>query len=386
MIAASLRSVGAARSIVIDERNEVLAGNGVIEAAAEAGITKLRVVDVDGDTVVAVRRIGLTPGQKRDLALYDNRAAELAEWDVEQLSADQAAGLDFAEFFRADELADLLAMAPPKAGRTDPDAVPALRATDIVTGDLFELGSHRLLCGDSTAAADVARLCGSVVPLLMVTDPPYGVNYDPAWRADLGINENRKKLGKVRNDDRADWTEAWRLFGGQVAYVWHAALKGGTVQTSLEAAGFELRCQIIWAKDRLVLSRGDYHWQHETCWYAVRDGAAGRRTKDRTQTTLWRISSALVSTIWEIPARDDDGHGHGTQKPVECMARAMRNHLAATVYDCFVGSGTSVIAAETLRRHCFAMELEPQYCQIVIDRWEAFTGLKAVKVGEAIRS
>jgi DNA modification methylase len=348
MITASLKDIGAARSIVIDEDNVILAGNGVTAAAAAAGITKLRVVDADGDL---------------------------------------AGGDDLAAFFTEDELQTILLSArTPKKGRTNPDDIPEPRATDIVRGDLFELGTHRLLCGDCTASADVARLLGNVVPFLMVTDPPYGVKYDPGWRAEAGINQNTSKLGKVTNDDRADWTEAWRLFPGTVAYVWHGGLKANTVQDSLEAVGFAMRAQIIWAKDRLALGRGDYHWQHEPCWYGVRAGAAGERTDDRTQTTLWRVSDGMMSTVWEIPAREDNGHTHGTQKPVECMARPMRNHLAMEIFDPFLGSGTSLIAAEMLTRRGYGIEIEPSYCQVIVDRWEAFTGAKAVKIGEAVRS
>jgi len=126
----------------------------------------------------------------------------------------------------------------------------------------------------------VARLLGADVPGLMATDPPYGVAYDPAWRARAGVNRNTAKLGAVTNDDRADWSAAWRLFPGHIAYVWHGGLKASLVQRSLEQTGFVVRAQIIWAKDRLALSRGDYHWQHEPAWYAVRDGRPGHRTAD----------------------------------------------------------------------------------------------------------
>ena len=372
-ITSSLREVGAARSIVIDEAGTVLAGNATVQAAAEAGITKLRVVDADGRTIVAVRRIGLTPGAKTRLALYDNRSAELAEgWDPDILKALSAAGVSLDGLWSEAELPELLGLAP-AAGLTDPDQVPEERPTSIKAGDLFELGRHRLLCGDSTNAHNIGRLLGDAKPTLMVTDPPYGVDYDPAWRARAGLNRNTRKLGKVANDDVADWRSAWARFPGCVAYVWHAGLKAGIVADSLTATGFELRSQIIWAKDRLALSRGDYHWQHEPCWYAVRSGQPSRRTDDRTQTTLWTI-----------PARDDSGHGHGTQKPVECMARAMRNHERCEVYEPFSGSGTTLIAGEQLERRCFAVEIEPRYVQVAIDRWEAFTGKKAVKVGEAV--
>jgi DNA modification methylase len=369
MVVDALQEVGAARSIVIDEDNVILAGNGVTEAAAEAGITKLRVIDASGDELIAVRRSGLSEEQKRALAIYDNRTGELATWNYEQLKADKDAGLSLQPFWTVEEEIAILSHAEKSEGRTNPDSIPDVRATDITHGDMFELGSHRILCGDSTKPEDVSRLLGDVVPALMVTDPPYGIEYDPTWRAKAGMNKNNKKMGKVANDDRADWTEVWRLFPGQVAYVWHAGLKSSIVQASLELAGFDMRSQIIWAKDRLAISRGDYHWQHEPCWYAVRTGDKGLRTPDRSQTTLW-----------EIPSRDDSGHTHGTQKPVECMARPIRNHLAAEVFEPFSGSGTTIIACEMQRRRCFAIELEPSYVQVAIDRWEGFTGGKARKL------
>jgi DNA modification methylase len=189
------------------------------------------------------------------------------------------------------------------------------------------------------------------------TDPPYGVGYDPTWRAIAGINNNRGKMGIVVNDDRADWTPAWELFTGDVVYVWHAGLHASEVQASLECCGFVMRSQIIWAKDRMALSRGDYHWQHEPCWYAVRKGQEGHRTADRSQTTLW-----------QIPARDDSGHGHGTQKPLECMARPIRNHDYQIVYDPSCGSGTTMVACEQLDRKCGAIEISEPYCAVILQR------------------
>ena len=169
-------------------------------------------------------------------------------------------------------------------------------------GDLWVLGSHRLLCGDATKSDVVARVLGGVTPHLMATDPPFGVNYDPDWRNRAGASET-KRTGKVLNDHRADWREAWALFPGDVAYVWHGALHATTVAESLTATGFEIRSQIIWAKERHVLSRGHYHWQHEPAWYAVR--GKGHWSGDRRQ-----------STLWSIPSRDQDAATvHGTQRP-----------------------------------------------------------------------
>ncbi len=260
-------------------------------------------------------------------------------------------------------------------GKCDPDDVPEPPAEPISKlGDLWLLGEHRILCGDSTKAEDVAQLLGTETPLLMVTDPPYGVEYDPEWRKRAGVAVNQKKLGKVANDDRADWREAWALFPGDVAYVWHAGLHAAEVQASLESVGFQMRSQIIWVKDHFALSRGDYHWHHEPCWYAVRDSGTGHWNGDRSQ-----------STRWEIPAREDDGHGHGTQKPVECMARPMRNNSKRgdAVYEPFSGSGTAIISGEMLGRRVFAMEIEPRYVDVAVTRWEQFTGRKALKAESA---
>ena len=156
-------------------------------------------------------------------------------------------------------------------------------------------------------------MLAGVKPNLMVTDPPYGVDYDPAWRAKAGVNLNKHRLGKVANDDRADWRAAWALFAGSVAYVWHAGRYASTVQDSLAAAGFEVRSQIIWAKDRFALSRGHYHWQHEPCWYAVRGTASW--TGDRSQ-----------STLWQIPAREGQGFEHGTKAGEVHAARPIANN------------------------------------------------------------
>jgi DNA modification methylase len=255
-------------------------------------------------------------------------------------------------------------------GLTDPDEVPEPPVEPVSTnGDLWMLGNHRLLCGDSTAPADVERILASVKPHLMVTDPPYGVDYDPKWRARAGVNSNRGKLGQVANDDQVDWRDAWALFPGSVAYVWHAGKYTSAVQDSLASTGFEVRAQIIWAKERFALSRGHYHWQHEPCWYAVRGSGTTGWNGDRRQSTLWTVN-----------AREDGGHGHGTQKPVQCMKRPIENNSSPgqAVYDPFCGSGTTIIAAEITGRCCHAIEIDPAYVDVAIRRWQNFTGQEAV--------
>lgn len=239
-------------------------------------------------------------------------------------------------------------------------------------GDLWSLGPHRLLCGDATNAADVGRVLGGEAPLVMTTDPPYGVQYDPAWRDSLNAQPSLR-TGKPLNDDRHDWTEAYKLFAGDVAYVWHAGLFACDVSKQLADAKFLLRSQIIWRKRRFAISRGHYHWQHEPCWYAVRKGHTATWTGDRKQRTVWEL---VVDPLL------DRATVHATQKPVEAMARAMRNHglPGSGVYDPFLGSGTTLIAAEVVGRTCYALELNPAFCDVAIARWEQHTGRRATRV------
>ena len=218
---------------------------------------------------------------------------------------------------------------------------------------------HRLLCGDSTKVEDVQCLLGDRTPFIMVTDPPYGVNYDPTFRS-----ENR--TGTVTNDDRASWAEAYELFTGAVAYVWHGNLHVVTVAADLVQAGFELRSYIVWNKPALVMGRGHYHWQHEPCFYVACETA--KWCGDRTQSTIWEIDH-VHPTLGTV----DDGETiHGTQKPVECMARPIRNHgdIDDDVSDPFLGSGTTLIAAEQLGRRCYGLEISPAYCDVIVQRWQ----------------
>ena len=334
-VAASLKEFGWRQPIVVDEEMVILAGHTRLEAARQLGLST---------APVHVAR-GLTPAQARAYRLMDNRASENAEWDEALLGLElgdlQGDGFDLGlTGFDDAELNRLLAALGDEAdAREGEDDVPETPADPVSRpGDLWILGNHRLLCGDSTVATDVERVLGGVAPLLMVSDPPYGVEYDPAWRNKAGAAAT-KRTGKVLNDDRADWREAWALFPGDVAYVWHGALHAATVAESLEASGFAIRSQIIWAKERLVLSRGDYHWQHEPMFYAVKKTGKGHWAGDRKQTTLWRI-----------PNKDQDAETvHGTQKPVECMRRPILNNSSPgqAVYEPFMGSGTTLIAAET---------------------------------------
>ena len=360
-IASSIRAFGFSNPILVGEDGDIIAGHGRLAAARQLGMTEVPVVVLSG----------LPDLQRRQLLLADNRIALNAGWDLEMLHLElkelTALGADLEGLgFTTQELARVLA--PPRStGLTDEDEIPELSETAVSRpGDVWCAGPHRIACGDCTDEDAVSRLLAGVTPHLVVTDPPYGVDYDPAWRHRLGVNQSARR-GKVRNDTHADWEAAWALFRGDIAYVWHGALHTTTVAESLRRQGFDIRAQIIWAKERLVLGRGDYHWQHEPCWYAVR--SKGYWTGDRKQTTLWSIPSG----------NQDFETQHSTQKPVECMRRPMQNNSSPgqAVYDPFLGSGTTLIAAETIARACFAIELEPAFVDVALRRWESFTGQKA---------
>jgi hypothetical protein len=335
----------------------LIAGHGRVLAARKLGLSEVPVV---------VAR-GWSEAQKQAYVLADNKLALNAGWDADLLKIEltdlRAMGADLNLVgFSNDEISELLL--DYSVGLTDPDLLPEPSdETVTVPGDVWVLGRHRLVYGDSTVAPTVAQALGGLSPVLLVSDQPFGTNYDPTWRHRAGVNQS-KRVGKVQNDDRAGWREAWALFPGDVAYVWHGALHSRTVVDSLAACGFAMRAQIIWAKDRLVLGRGDYHWQHEPCWYAVRAG--GHWKGGRKQTTLWQISSRA----------QDAQTVHGTQKPIECMRRPMEHSSAAgqAVYDPFCGSGTTIIAAEMCGRACCAIELSPIYVDVAVRRWQAFTG------------
>src|SRR3990167_621026 len=382
-----------ARGIVVDERGVILGGNMRYRACQELGMSEIPAAWVH-------RLMGLTVEQKRRFIIMDNRPygeddmdALANEWEISELLD---AGFDEA---------DLMGLTKDEPEDAEPqiDRAEELRKIwKVEHGQLWQLGGHKLLCGDCTKAEDVARVMGRDKPLLMVTDPPYGVEYDPEWREEVGLGKSETRR-KLINDDRADWQPAWELFSGNVVYVWHASIYSPIVGDSLMAANFQLRNLIIWAKDRLVISRGNYHHQHEPCWYAVRKGCNAEFTEDRTQTTLFKNIPDIIrpgeliflakdkakrvyglrgdkSILWQIPKLNKLETGHSTQKPLECMARPVRNHKAAEVYDPFLGSGTTMIACENLNRKCFGIEISPAYCAVAIQRWVDVTGGKPERI------
>jgi DNA methylase/ParB/Sulfiredoxin domain len=362
-IAASIRAFGWTNPILVDGDDGVIAGHGRLLAARKLGISEVPVIEL----------AGMSDADKQAYVIANNKLALNAGWDKDLLALElgelDGVGFDLSlTGFSGDELAGLLNTGNP--GLTDPDEVPEVPAEPLTRpGNVWVLGKHCLVSGDATNPDDVAlALAGGL-------SPPHGhrsslrVSYDPAWREGAGLTEGSTVArGKVLNDDRADWREVWALFPGDVAYVWHGALHGATVAESLEACGFAVRSVIIWDKTRLVIGRGDYHWQHEPAIDAVRKGRTGHWAGGRNQTT-----------VWAIPHRKNDT-GHGTEKPVECMRRPIENNSSAgqAVYEPFCGSGTTIIAAEMTGRSCHALELNPAYVDVSVRRWQAFTGNAAI--------
>ena len=374
-IAASIRAFGFNNPVLVDAEGGIIAGHGRVLAAKDIGLEHVPTILLDH----------LTDAQRRAFILADNRIAENAGWDDTVLALEMAelSALDLdvsLTGFTAAEINKLLA----SSLEADPreDEVPGIEEASVSRpGDVWLLGNHRVACGDATDAALVARLLDGVLPNLMVTDPPYGVEYDAEWRDKVhGATGSVRSTGAVANDDRFDWTAALRHFPGNVAYVWHAAGKAVEVAEGLTALEFERRAQIIWVKQHFAISRGHYHWQHEPCWYAVRKGGTGNWLGDRKQSTVWEAPNANAFG----GAADDGKTVHSTQKPVEVMRRPMLNHTkpGEAVYDPFLGSGTTVIAAEHCGRIAYGLELEPAYVDVIVRRWQAFAGATAVLNGD----
>jgi DNA modification methylase len=336
-----------------------------------------------------------TDAQVKAFRLMVNRSVAWADWDDELLAL-ELQELNKADFdlsltgFDTKELDDLLALPDEEKANEAPPlpANPVSRA-----GDLWLCGKHRVLCGDATSADDVARLLGDRKPLLMVTDPPYGIELDSEWRDRAGLNScgpaeasymKHRTAGHtettISGDTRADWSAAFELAPSlQIAYVWHASRFTREVLDGLLRIGFEHHQQIIWDKGRTVLTRTLYWFQHEPCWFV------------RKKNAPWYGKAGENSTIWASPSpkfimggSDEDKYDHPTQKPVDLMRRPILNHLkrGGLVYDPFLGSGTTLAAAEITERVCVGIELDPKYVDVVISRWQTLANKKATLEGD----
>jgi len=363
------------RSVIVRlSNNMVLAGNQRVRAAIAEGWETIPAAFMDVDDARAARIMFL------DNASFGENDDDLV---AELLAELQAAGgdLDLTGFARAETEALLRKLA---FRDRDADALPVVnrKKPKTMPGELVELGPHRLLCGDATNPEHVRLLVGDAEPTLIATDPPYGVELDNTWRERAGLNRRRgtrtpaHETTSLAADERADWSEAFALMPSViVAYVWHASRYACVVQAGLERAGFEVRQQLVWDKGAFALSRQAYHWAHEPCMYAIKQGASAPWYGTRNQATIWRAPSPKMVSAGNGDATDTKVD-HATQKPVALFTRPIENHLepGEWVYDAFGGSGTSLIAAELTGRRALVMEIDPRCCDLVRARYAEFVG------------
>lgn len=374
----SIEKFGYVEPVIWNKRTEhVVGGHQRLKVLENLGMNDIEVVEVDLDEV-----------QEKALNLALNKIS--GEWDEDKLKELllnlESQDKEILKYTGFDEK-ELLKLIP-KDVVEDEFELHKEPKYKINRGEVWKLGNHRIMCGDSTNKANVGALMGQNKAILMVTDPPYGVSYDPKWRDDAdkkGILGNRyptRALGNVTNDDKINWTEAYALFNGDVVYVYHAGKYAAEVATNLINLDFEIINQIIWVKPHFALSRGDYHWRHEPCWYAVKKGKSHNWQGSRTEDTVWEIAG--MNAMGASHDKADERSGHGTQKPIECMKRPIKNNTQEgdIVYDPFGGSGSTLIACEQLNRKCYMMEIDEFYCSVIIERWENLTGKKAIKIEE----
>lgn len=359
-VAESIREFGFQQPIVVDRDGVIIAGHTRYKAAQKLGLTEVPVV-VAGN---------LTDEQVRAYRLADNKTGELAEWDFSALEEELAGigELDMSLFgFEPKEMKE-----PEEITEDDyeeePPEVPKARV-----GDIYQLGRHRLMCGDSTDVQSVQKLCQGQVDLLL-TDPPYGVDYTGKTKDALKI-QNDAKTDEALRDMLADAFSAADavMKPGAVFYIWHADLKSFVFRLACQMAGWEVRQVLIWAKNTMVMGRQDYQWKHEPCLYGWKEGAGHLWASDRKQTTILEF---------DRPTKNKE---HPTMKPVKLFDYQIQNNTKGgdIVLDLFGGSGTTIIACEQDGRCARVMELDPRYVDVIIDRWEKLTGERAVKIDGA---
>jgi len=346
LIAESLKRYGAARSIVIDEDGRILAGNGTVEGAKKAGINKVRIIEAEGDELIAVRRTGLSEDEKVGLAIADNRSSDLSEWDNEmlrQLSEEH----DLTPWFEDDEL--LAEVLEPEQGNTDPDDVPEAPADPITKpGDLWILGNHRLLCGDSTNIQHVERLMDGKKPDAVVTDPPYGIGIDGQKQSICANPKHNRKAHAFKGWDSERPSED--VFNYILSLNVPSLIWGGN-----------------YFADLLPPTRGWVYWSKGQDGLSMSDGELAWTSQDKVLRSVTVNRSALKGSV------------HPTQKPSEVIAFSLAYLEAGTVVlDLFGGPGTTLIVCEQTKRHARLMELDPAYCDVIVKRWEDYTGNTAI--------
>lgn len=363
-LSASMQRFGCVDPIIWNRHTDtVVGGHQRLEILVSQGIEQIECVEVD-----------LDPQEEKALNVALNSEKLQGEWDLPALQ-EVLGELHGFEGLLFEELLPLSEEIFKDRNEVE-EVVEESQLAVSCRGEVWVCGRHRVMCGDSTSAEDTAKLLRGIKPVLMVTDPPYGVDYDPAWRDRADLVVGKRSKGKVVNDDIVDWSSVWALWDAPVLYSWCAGLFVARVGGFLEKCSYKLISLIVWVKQHFVISRGDYHWKHEACWYAVKNGHKHNWQGARDQTTVWEISNNNC-----MGGQGEEKFGHGTQKPIECMLRPILNNSARgeVVCDPFLGVGTTLIAAERSGRICFGMEISPRYVDMSIRRWEKETGKKAGK-------
>ena len=362
-IAASIKEFGFTNPVLIDNEGVIIAGHGRIMAARKLAMTE----------VPCIRLGHLTKTQIRALVIADNRLALNAGWDNAMLATEFKDLMDLGfdvglTGFTDDEIEALMPLEL-EDGLTDPDDAPEAPANPVtVQGDVWVMGKHRLLCGDSTSMDDLARLCENQAVDMWLTDPPYNVAYEGGTKEKLTIQNDSMGDDQFRTFLRDAYTAADSVMkAGAVFYIWHADSEGYNFRGAAKDAGWTVRQCLIWKKSSLVMGRQDYHWKHEPCLYGWKDGAGHLWAADRKQTTILEFDK---------PTRNGE---HPTMKPVALFEYQMLNNTKGgdQILDSFGGSGTTLIAAEKNGRIARVMDLDPKYCDVIVTRWQAFTGKHA---------
>jgi hypothetical protein len=372
-VALSISEFGPRQPIVVDLAGVIIVGTVRYLASKKLGLESFPVHVAEG----------LTPAQVQGYRIADNRSGEETDWDLDivRLEINELDALKFdLKFtgFEPRELDEFLTI-PTDNEAENSSPVPPTRPVS-QQGDLWLCGPHRVLNGDATNSEHVTRVLGDLRPLLMTVDAPYGVSLDPMWRQEAGLG-TPVQTGKIANDDRVDWSAAYKLFQGDVAYIWHAGIHSGPVAAGIQNVGFEIRSHIIWVKPNFVLSRGNFHFQHEPAFYCVRKGACSHWRGDRTQSTVWPVATL---NPFGGKNQEETATGHGSQKPIELSRRPIINHTerGEAVYDPFLGSGTTLIAAELTERICCGLEIDDRYIDVIVCRWQQLTGRPATLDGD----
>jgi len=363
-IAASIKEFGFNNPVLIDEDNGIIAGHGRVMAAQKLGL----------QAVPCIRLAHLSDTQRKAYVIADNRLALNAGWDDQMLTL-ELQELDGEDFdlsllgFEADELNALLNPIKETEGLTDEDAVPDVpEEPKTKPGDIYQLGRHRLMCGDSTSIDAVEKLMDGQLADILITDPPYNVAYEGKTKEALTIKNDEMSDDQFRQFLRDAFVAADTVMkSGAVFYIWHADSEGYNFRGACKDTNWKVRQCLIWNKDTMVMGRQDYHWKHEPCLYGWKDGAGHLWATDRKQVTIIECKR---------PKRNDV---HPTMKPVELIEYQLLNNTKGQdiVLDLFGGSGSTMIAAEKNGRTARLMELDPKYCDVIVKRWEDFTGQKA---------